>query len=123
MIMCALLIAGGCAGIADSKGMTLIIFTGIFGTGYGAVWPMYAASASDYFSKYSTGSIIGLWTLYLGIGLTISPIIAGWTADMTGTLTWSFILAAAGGIISILFLLPVRRPPRDSSPSLRSGLE
>jgi MFS family permease len=113
MMLCALLIAGGCSGIAYSKGMTLTVFTAIFGIGYGAVWSMYAASASDYFSKKSAGSIIGLWTLYLGIGLTISPIIAGWTADITGTLTWSFILAAAGGIISILFLLPVRRPPQQ----------
>ena len=114
MVLCALLIAGGCAGMAYSHGMTVIIFTAIFGFGYGAVWSMYAASASDYFSKNSAGSIIGLWTLYLGIGLTISPMIAGWTADITGTLMWSFLLAAAGGIISILFLLPVRRPPRDS---------
>jgi sugar phosphate permease len=70
---------------------------------------MYAASASDYFSKESAGSIVGLWTLYLGIGSTISPVIAGWTADATGTLAWSFVLAAAGAALSLLLLLPVWR--------------
>jgi MFS family permease len=70
---------------------------------------MYAAAASDYFSKESSGSIVGLWTVYLGIGSIISPIIAGWIADTTGTLSWSFVLAAAGGVLSLLLLAPMWR--------------
>jgi MFS family permease len=70
---------------------------------------MYAAAASDYFSKESSGSIVGLWTVYLGIGSVISPIIAGWIADTTGTLSWSFVLAAGGGLMSLLLLIPMWR--------------
>lgn len=116
MMLCALLIAGGSLGMAYGRGMTLILFTAIFGFGYGAVWSMYAASASDYFSKESAGSIIGLWTLYVGIGSVLSPIIAGWIADTTGTLAWSFVLAAASAIISLFLLVPVWRVSSDSSP-------
>jgi MFS family permease len=116
MMLCALLIAGGCLGMAFEKGMTLIVFTVIFGIGYGAVWSMYAASASDYFSRELAGSIVGLWTLYLGIGSTLSPIIAGWIADTTGTLAWSFILASMGATISLFLLVPVWRVSRGSSP-------
>jgi MFS family permease len=115
MMVCALLIAGGSLGMAYGQGVALTIFTTIFGLGYGAVWSMYAASASDYFSRESAGSIVGLWTLYLGVGSTISPIIAGWIADTTGTLAWSFVLAAAGAVISFLLLVPVwRKAPSGS---------
>jgi MFS family permease len=66
---------------------------------------MYAAIASDYFSKEVAGGIIGLWTLLLGVGSLISPIIAGWLADTTGTLVWSFFLAMTGGVLSLILLI------------------
>ena len=109
MLLCALLIAAGCLGMAYGHGVILIVFTVVFGIGYGAVWSMYAASSSDYFSKEYSGSIVGLWTLYLGIGSTVSPIIAGWLADATGTLTWSFVLAAVGAMLSFFLLVPLWR--------------
>lgn len=116
MMLCTLLIAGGSLGMAYGQGIGLIILTAVFSLGYGTAWSMYAASASDYFSKDSSGSIVGLWTVYLGIGSIISPIIAGWIADTTGTLSWSFVLAAAGGVMSLLLLLPMWRvSPIDQS--------
>jgi OFA family oxalate/formate antiporter-like MFS transporter len=109
MMICAVLIAGGSLGMAYGQGIGLIAFTAVFSLGYGTAWSMYAAAASDYFSKESSGSIVGLWTVYLGIGSVISPIIAGWVADATGTLSWSFVLAAGGGAISLLLLAPMWR--------------
>jgi OFA family oxalate/formate antiporter-like MFS transporter len=116
MMLCSLLIAGGSLGMAYGQGIGLITFTAVFSLGYGTAWSMYAASASDYFSKESAGGIVGLWTVYLGIGSVISPIIAGWIADTTGTLSWSFVLAAAAGAISLLLLLPVWRASPSSRP-------
>jgi len=117
MMLCAILIAVGSLGMAYNQGfLALTLCTAIFGVGYGTVWSMYAASASDYFSKESTGSIVGLWTLYLGIGSIVSPIIAGWIADTTGTLAWSFLLAMAGAVISLFLLLPVWRTSSGGSP-------
>ncbi len=116
MMLCALLIAGGSLGMAYGQGIGLIVFTAIFALGYGTVWSMYAASASDYFSKEFSGSIIGLWTVYLGIGSILSPIIAGWIADTTGTLSWSFLLAAAGALISLFLLAPMWRASPASLP-------
>ncbi len=116
MMLCAVLIAGGSLGMAYGRGIWLVVFTAVFSLGYGTAWSMYAATASDYFSKEYSGSIVGLWTVYLGIGSIISPIIAGWIADATGTLSWSFILAAAGGIISFLLLAPMwRAAPADQT--------
>jgi len=116
MMLCSLLIAGGSLGMAYGQGIRLIVFTAIFSLGYGTAWSMYAAAASDYFSREFSGSIVGLWTVYLGIGSVISPIIAGWIADATGTLSWSFLLAAGGAAISFLLLAPMWRASPASLP-------
>jgi MFS family permease len=106
MLLCAVLISLGCWGITLQQGsLALILSIIVFGCGYGACWSMYAAIASDYFSKEVAGGIIGLWTLLLGVGSLISPIIAGWLADTTGTLVWSFYLAMTGGILSLILLI------------------
>ena len=107
MALCSIMIMVGCLGIAFSHGWILFLLTFIFGIGYGACWSMYAACAADFFSKESSGTIIGLWTVYLGIGLTISPVVAGWTADITGTLHWAFIISGIGGLGSVVLLLPL----------------
>jgi MFS family permease len=112
MMLCALLVAAGSLGMAFGESITLVLFTAVFSLGYGALWSMYAASASDYFSREYAGSIVGLWTVYLGVGSLIAPVVAGWTADTSGTLGWSFVLASAGGVISLLLLVPVWRGKR-----------
>ena len=109
MLLCAVLIAGGCLGILFTGGYALFIIAGVFGAGYGACWSLYANCAADFFSIPAAGGIIGLWTFYLGIGLLASPVAAGWLADATGTLTWSFVTAAAAGLVSMVFLFPMLR--------------
>ena len=110
MMICAALIMTGSLGMAYGWGSALpYIFTMVFGLGYGAAWSMYAAVASDYFPGEMTGGIVGLWTMYLGVGSVASPIVAGWIGDVTGTLTWSFVTAAAAGALSLLLLVPVWR--------------
>ncbi|MGD9033684.1 MAG: MFS transporter [Desulfobacteraceae bacterium] len=110
MILCGALVATGCLGMAYfQRYVTLILFTSVFGIGYGAIWPVYAASAADYFSRRSAGSVVGLWTIYLGIGSVISPVMTGWTIDATGGYVWAFILAMIGAVISLLLLLPISR--------------
>jgi OFA family oxalate/formate antiporter-like MFS transporter len=90
----------------------MTVFAIIFGFGYGACWAMYAACAADIFSKKAAGGIIGLWTVFLGVGSIAGPMLAGWMADASGTLMWSFMLAMAGSIISLLLLLPLFKLPR-----------
>ncbi|MBN1177385.1 MAG: MFS transporter [Dehalococcoidales bacterium] len=117
ILLCMILIAAGCLGMAYATG-ALILFAAaaVFGVGEGAIWTLYAAAASDYFPKKHTGSIVGLWTVYLGIGSLLSPIIGGWLADSTGTLQWSFLLAAAAAVVSLILLVPVwRQPTRPQS--------
>ncbi len=107
IFLCGILIALGCLGMVYDNIVTLFMATFIFSMGYGVIWALYAAAASDYFSRDSAGTIVGLWTLFLGVGLMLSPTVAGWLADTTGTLTWSFGLASAGGLLSVLLLVPL----------------
>ena len=109
MMLCSLLVAAGCIGMAFAEGNVLFFFAAVFSPGFGAFWPMYAAVASDYFPKKNAGSIIGLWTVFIGVGSILSPVIAGWIADSSGTLSWSFVLASSGAVLSLMLLIPIWR--------------
>ena len=109
MLLCGIFIGLGALGMSLQNLATLFIAAFIFSLGYGAVWAMYAAASSDYFDRESSGTIVGIWTIFLGIGLALAPIISGWLADATGTLRWSFVLGGAGGILSVVLLIPLWR--------------
>lgn len=80
---------------------------GCIGLGFGAVWPMYAAAAIDYFPKSIAGSVIGVWTVFLGVGSILSPVICGWTIDFFGNFAWTFNLGLAGGLAAAVCLVPL----------------
>ena len=63
---------------------------GCFGFPYGAIFPLYAACARDYFPKEVAGSVLGLLTIFYGVGAMVSPVLSGYLADITGTFRWSF---------------------------------
>jgi sugar phosphate permease len=121
MMLCGVLITAGASGLAYAQGFGwLILFTTLFGIGYGTIWPVYAASARDLFSREYAGSIVGLWTLFHGLGSVLAPVLAGWTVDATGTYFWAFVLAMAGSTLSFLLLFPVYRPASPATE--RAGL-
>jgi sugar phosphate permease len=120
MMLCSVLLTAGDLGFFFFEGAALWVFTGVFSLGYGTCFAMYAASAADYFSAEDTGGIVGLWTMFLGIGSVLAPVVSGWSADTTGTLSWSFVIAAGAGALSLLLLLPLWKL-RPVSPSAQMG--
>jgi MFS family permease len=111
LVLCAFLIGAGCLAMSFCRGWLLMVVCFVYGIGYGACWALYAACASDFFSKKAAGGIIGLWTFLMGLGSIIAPILSGWIADIGGTLMWSFVLAAAAGFISLLLLSVMKEEP------------
>ena len=110
MMLCGVLVAAGGLGLACARGFAmLILFTAVFGVGYGTIWPVYAASARDLFSKDYAGSILGLWTLFHGLGSVLAPVLAGWAIDAAGVYAWAFLMAMIGAVMSMLLLLPMAR--------------
>lgn len=111
---CLLLIA-----ISLSASIILIIIAGnlwnalltavcIFGFFYAAVWPMYAAAAADFFPAGATGSVLGFWTIFYGLGLMLAGILGGYIADLSGTFRWSFVVAAFAGALGTSFLFKMK---------------
>ena len=103
--------------MAYSDGFSILaIFTALFGLGYGSIWPIYAAAASDYFPRRHSGSVVGLWTLYLGAGSVVSPVLSGWTIDVTGAYKWAFLIGVLSAIVSLILLVPMVKKKPGKSP-------
>jgi MFS family permease len=117
LILCGLIMGAGCLGMIFPRTVWgLYVFTAVYGLGYGPIWPVYAALASDFFPKSNTGSVVGLWTVFLGIGSMASPVVCGWTIDKTASYSFAFGLGLCSGILSALILIslvcvpgPIRR--------------
>lgn len=109
MKLCGVIMGLGClAMVLARQPWVLYGCTGLYGLGYGAVWPVYGAAASDFFSKAHTGGIVGLWTVFLGVGSIVSPVVCGWTIDAGGgDYTWALSLGLISGILSAVVLLAV----------------
>ncbi len=88
----------------------LRIGIGCFGFLYGAIWPMYAACVRDYFPKEIAGTLIGIFTLFYGIGAMIGPVVAGRLTDVTGTFRWSFGMGAFTAFVAALLIGFLRKP-------------
>jgi MFS family permease len=122
MMLCGLLAACGALGMAFVREFAgLCVFSAIFGVGYGTLWAVYAASARDLFPGEYSGSIVGLWTVFHGIGSIIAPILAGRMIDASGAYQGAFVLAAAASLLSLVLLLPVRRFARIRKMSAKAA--
>ncbi|MCF8025338.1 MAG: MFS transporter [Desulfobacteraceae bacterium] len=109
LMLCGAIMGIACLGMSFSPNKWWLYgMTSFFGLAYGAVWPVYAAAASDFFPSNQTGSVVGLWTVFLGLGSIVSPVVCGWTIDITGVYTWAFILGLASGLASTLCLARTR---------------
>jgi ACS family D-galactonate transporter-like MFS transporter len=107
MMLCGGLLGFGCLGIAGLSAFPLKICSVVMvGLGFGAVWPVYAAAAMDFFPRAVSGTVIGLWTVFLGIGSILSPVICGWTIDRSGSYFGPFMIGFIASIFSVLLLVP-----------------
>ena len=95
-----------------AKGNISLLRIGIgwFGFIYGPIFPMYAACARDYFPKEVAGTVIGLLTLFYGIGAMVGPIIGGHLTDLMGTFRWSFGIGAIAALSASILIGFLRRP-------------
>lgn len=83
---------------------------GWFGFIYGPIYPMYAACARDYFPKEVAGRVIGLLTLFYGVGALVGPIIGGYLTDLIGTFRWSFGIGALAALLAGLLIGFLKKP-------------
>jgi sugar phosphate permease len=108
------LLALGILFIILAKGNVSLLRVGIgwFGLVYGPIFPLYAACARDYFPKQVSGTVIGLLTLFYGVGAMVGPMMGGHLTDLTGTFKWSFGLGALASVFAG-FLIGFLKRPRE----------
>jgi len=107
-----LLVALSILFIVFSGNNVLLLIVGVawFGVLYGGIFPLVAACARDHFPKEITGTVLGLLTIFYGLGAMASPIVTGYLADVTGTFRWSFGLGACVSLLSSLLIGFLRKP-------------
>ncbi len=93
----------------------LIAFGVLHGLAWGARGPLMQSLRADYFGRSSFATIMGFSSAIVTVGMIISPIFAGWMADIQdGSYTMAFtILAILTGLGSFFFYFankPERKP-------------
>lgn len=106
ILLCHLFIflSGSCLVLSKGSVAGLIAAVGGLGFFFHPIWVLYGACAKDYFEENLTGTIVGLWTLFYGVGGIVAPAVAGYLADRTETFIYSFVFAIVLISISSLFM-------------------
>lgn len=82
----------------------------LFGFCFRAAYIVCAAAAGDYVAPQFAAAAFGLMGMGAGLGSATGPPIGGYIADLTGTLSWAFVLAAGGAAVAVLSTVFLRRP-------------
>lgn len=117
MVIALLLQGTGLVVLATSQSLVqLIIYTIVFGTGFGALRPLSGALRADYFGRRYYGSIQGAGTAIQVAGTMIAPVMTGWLADSLNSYKPAFLGLAALNLLAILCVGLLRRPASPRLP-------
>jgi len=89
----------------------LVLFWITFGAGFGAPIPLRPALQADYFGTRSFGTIMGLMMFIGMVGGLVSPVVAGWIFDVTGSYRWAWQLFTMLTLPAVPLML-LTYPPR-----------
>jgi MFS family permease len=95
----------------------VLISVFLFGMTAWSIPAVMAAACGDAVGASLASAALGFVTLFFGIGQAAGPLVAGWAADMSGSLSFSFMLAAgAAGTGAAASLMLRTGTARPSSP-------
>ena len=96
------------------------VFAVVWGVGFGARSPLLHAMRGEYFGRRHFGTILGLSSFPMSIGITLAPFIMGWVHDVQHTYEWGlYVLAGTCVIASVTIPFATRPMP----PGLRRRFE
>ena len=96
------------------------IFAVVWGVGFGTRTPLLHAMRGEYFGRRHFGTILGLSSFPMSIGMMLAPVAMGWVHDVQGTYVWSlYVLAGACAMASVTILFGTR----PMSPVLKRRLQ
>jgi sugar phosphate permease len=93
----------------------VLVFAVLHGLAWGVRGPLMSAIRADYFGAAAFGTITGVSSMIVMLGMMGGPLVAGILADRTGSYVPGFsILATLAAVGSVFFLL-ARRPAPPSA--------
>ncbi|MFC1993096.1 MFS transporter [Chloroflexota bacterium] len=91
--------------VPATEAWMLYLFAAVFGLAYGGCAASMPPLISRLFGLSAHGSILGVADLGFMIGGTISPLLAGYIFDITGSYQLAFLLCAAIGVVGLILVL------------------
>ena len=95
--------------IADSFFLAAV-FAVVWGVGFGARTPLLHAMRGEYFGRRHFGTILGLSSFPMSIGITLAPFVMGWVHDIQDTYEWSLYVLAGTCVLASVTILFAARP-------------
>ncbi len=109
--LCMLGHASGLALVAYAQSPLMVIgFALLHGLGWGTRGPLMVALRADYFGAKSFGTIMGISSLIVMIGMSSGAIIAGILADIFGDFKMAFTLFAVSSVVGSACFFFAKRP-------------
>ena len=93
----------------------LAAFALLNGLGWGARVPVIVAMRAEYFGSKSFGTIMGLSSVVVTASSVVAPVLAGWSFDVMGSYTLSFVILAVLAGLGSLFVVFLPPPTRRQS--------
>jgi sugar phosphate permease len=88
----------------------VLAFAVLHGTAWGMRGPLMSAIRADYFGSAAFGTITGISSMVLMVGMMGGPLVAGILADRTGSYVPGFTVLAGLAALGSVFFLLARRP-------------
>jgi len=109
LIIVSLLRAVALVGLIWARELwTFYLFAIVFGISIGSIGVILAALTVDIFGKRSIGVMLATLDMTYALGATIGPFIGGLVYDVNNSYALSFLIAAAGSLISILLIILIK---------------
>ena len=113
LVIAILLASQGCAMIllaSVSNYTEAAIFGVVWGLSMGARSPIFHAMRGEYFGQRAFGTIMGMGSLPMAIGMTAVPVLLGVAFDIQDTYRWAFLILAVTSLTAGLVILVATRP-------------
>jgi MFS family permease len=98
------------------SGIFLYLSIGLFGIAAWSIPSIMAAAVGDYAGPEKMAKAFGLVTFIFGFGQIAGPAVAGTLAEMRGSFTLSFLMAAVFAGIAIIFSIFLKKPLTSQRP-------
>ena len=81
---------------------------GFFGIQHSVVF--FCSVLEDYFGRKHFGTISGVMSFPMAMGMMVTPVLVGWAFDVRGSYQFSFIVMAILCVVASLSVLFVKKP-------------